>query len=105
MVLTFIDGKRPDPRFFQKVFSTMMELEEKNGDWNYTPSHHFWEMYKLLLTKKVVTFQEGSYICTQNTHTQNTNMHSIMSDIMNENNCESIWKERCARNINLEMKL
>lgn len=52
MVLAFIDGKRPDPRFFQEVFSYMMSMKEKNGSWTYK-DHEYWSMYVSLLAKKV----------------------------------------------------
>lgn len=53
MILSFIDGKKPDPRFFQEMFAFMMSMDEKNGEWNYKEDHEFWGMYQSLLTKKV----------------------------------------------------
>lgn len=53
MVLSFIDGKRPDPRFFQELFAYIMSMEEKNGNWNYKKDHAFWEMYQVLIIQKI----------------------------------------------------
>lgn len=88
MVLSFIDDKTPDPRFFQEVFATMMSLDDKNGEWSYSEVHNFWDMYKTILSKKVdelVThFKKDVTFVPMGTYTQNTKINSIMSDIMNE---------------------
>lgn len=104
MVLSFIDGKRPDPRFFQEIFAYMMSMEEKNGPWNYKPEHAFWEMYNKLLVLKIdelTSYKKMEHFVPMGDFASNKKMRDLTNDMKDDKTqpesyiCNSLERKVC----------